>query len=196
MRKEIILIIFGVFMGATFSGLLFLINSKPRGHPLELQDIETPSAIVVDISGCVKSPGIYHLPYNSRVIDAINAASGLTIEADTNRINLSKKIYDENKIIVPSKYDYVSHDIYNENNNTQQTNKNINELDSLLININSATREELEKLPGIGSTKADNIVQYRKNNGLFDKIEDVQKVPGIGSTIFSEIYNLITVSDY
>ena len=160
----------------------------------------------VDIKGEVVLPGIYSLEEGSRVIDVINMAGGLTENANTSVINLSKKIVDEMVIIVYSNNQIndfkktkeeeaylqtkciegdgtINNDACIESNN-QVSGK---------ININTATKEELMTLNGIGDAKANDIINYRNNNGPFNAIEDILKVSGIGDNIYSQIKESITV---
>lgn len=182
----------------------------------------------VDIKGEVVKPGVYEANPNSRIIDIIKLAGGLTKNADTSLINLSKKISDEMNIKIYSKKevrnakDNLSKEpevieiikeiekecICPDNNEVCSDNSNKNgaliedsenqNIDSnkddnkLLININTATKEELLGIPDIGESKANKIIEYRNNN-KFEKIEDIQNVSGIGETIFEKIKNYITV---
>lgn len=162
----------------------------------------------VDIKGQVVNPGIYSLSINSRVIDVIEKAGGLTESADTTVINLSKKISDEMVIIIYS-YDEVkefgktkekesrvlmeckNNEIYSiENNACIETNET--SLTSGKININTATKEELMTLPGIGESKADDIIKYREANGQFKSIEELTNINGIGENILAKIKENIT----
>ncbi|WP_034600803.1 ComEA family DNA-binding protein [Clostridiisalibacter paucivorans] len=149
------------------------------------------SKIMVDISGEVHNPGVIVLDIDSRLIDAINAAGGLTEKADIKRINRAKKINDEEKINIPSIDDRnkISQD-------TELTTDGWNdsiETNVRKININIASITELMELPGIGEVKAKRIVEYRNENG-FKNIEDIQNVNGIGQKIYEGIKDMITVN--
>ena len=164
---------------------------------------------MVDIKGEVITPGIYKLKNSSRVIDVIEKAGGLTQEADTSVINLSKKITDEMVIIIYSKQevknwiktknqeDYlqekckVSEEGKVENDACIEDNKK-EKVTSEKVNINTAPKEELMTLSGIGETKAEAIIAYRKEN-TFKVIEDLKNVSGIGNETYEEIKNYITV---
>ena len=162
----------------------------------------------VDIKGEIISPGIYSLKKDSRIIDVIGEAGGLTDNADTSVINLSKKIVDEMVIIIYSKEqvqdfkktkeiekqviekcqketeDSLSNDACITTNETITNSK---------ISINNASLEELQSLPGIGSKKAQDIIDYRNQNGPFQAIEDLLKIPGIGDNLFAQIKENITL---
>ena len=162
----------------------------------------------VDIKGQVVNPGIYSLSINSRVIDVIEKAGGLTENADTTVINLSKKISDEMVIIIYS-YEEVkefgktkekesrvlmeckNNEIYSIENNACIETKET-PLTSGKININTATKEELMTLPGIGESKANDIIKYREANGQFKSIEELTNINGIGENILAKIKENIT----
>jgi competence protein ComEA len=148
--------------------------------------------------GEVENEGIVEINEGSRVSDAINAAGGLKETADISNINLAFVLEDGMKIIIPSKEDKT----VNINSNTENIitggGENIisgssSKKENSLININTATQEELETLPGIGSAIALRIITYREENGKFSSIEDIKKVSGIGDSKFSNIKDLICV---
>ena len=164
--------------------------------------------IKVDIKGSVVSPDVYEVDSNSRVIDIINIAGGVTEDADTDNINLSKKVSDEDVIIIYSreelennkksyeeKIDYCTTD----NNSACATNvvtfddNNKEDTGSTIININTATVEDFMKLSGIGEAKAKAIVEYRNSIGSFSKVEDIKNVTGIGDSIFDKIKDYLTL---
>ena len=160
----------------------------------------------VDIKGRIVNPGIYEMEINSRVIDVINSAGGLTEDADTSVINLSKKISDEMVIIIYSKSEVEDFSKTKEIEKQVQKNCNKNEIYSIendacitvnnnptgKININTASIEELTNLPGIGESRAKDIIKYREENGNFKNIEDLKKVSGIGENTFDNIKENIT----
>lgn len=143
--------------------------------------------IIVHISGCVVNEGIVELSEGARINDAINSAGGYTLDADLNKLNLAYPIKDGEKIYVPSIND--DEDISTLLSSSPSANSN----NSNLININTATQAELETLSGIGPSTALKIIQYRKDNGDFDSIEDIKNVPGIGDSKFNNIKNSICV---
>lgn len=129
--------------------------------------------IVIDISGEVVNPGVYHLPEGSRVNDAINAAGGLTNDCDINYINRAEIIHDGLKIYIPSK-----------DEETGYLGESVTRVASLhqdsSIDINTAGSEELQKVPGIGPVTAEKIIEYRSANGKFSSIDDLLNISGIG----------------
>lgn len=168
---------------------------------------EQPKLLKIDIKGEIISPGIYTLEEGARVIDAIELAGGLTPNANTTVINLSKKIIDEMVIIVYSNQEVADFKTTKEvekqlqesclqkdenslKNDACITDK---EISSTKISINNASLEELQTLTGIGEAKAKDIIAYREANGTFQTIEDIQKVPGIGEALFAKIKENITI---
>ena len=170
--------------------------------------------IKVDIKGSVTNPGVYEMNSNDRVIDVINIAGGLTKNSDVSVINLSKKLFDEMTIIIYTKdevkkmkessdetiieYVEIECDCNNTINdacieNDASTNLETNKNNTSKISINSATKEELDILPGIGLSKAEDIINYRETNGLFKSIEEIKNVSGIGDSLFEKIKDSITI---
>ncbi len=156
--------------------------------------------VSVDIKGMVLNPGVYEMDNNSRVEDVIAKAGGLLEGADTSLLNLAKIVTDEMTIIVYSNEEVLEklkgeicvcdcpireNDACIEEDNTG--------IDGKLININTATLEELMELPGIGSAKAKEIIAFRTNSGPFNSIEDIKSVNGIGEETFEKIKIYITI---
>ena len=129
-----------------------------------------------------------------RAYKAIKKAGGLTKNAKKNNINLAETVVDAQNIYVMSKKEYKKSlskkSISGETNDSLSENQDIN---SSLININTARESELTKLPGIGNSKAAAIIKYREENGSFSSKEDIKNVSGIGDSTYSNIEDLITV---
>jgi competence protein ComEA len=172
--RELLLIIFGVLIG----GLFFLISSPPKGNPITLLPSPTQVPIKVYITGAIKNPGTYELEKDSRLSDLIEKAGGL-IDPNTGDYNLASKLYDGQQIQIQALSEIP----------LKSTN-----LESIKVNINDADSNLLTTLPGIGPTKANDIVQYREEFGFFDEIEDILNVPGIGEITFNQIKDLITTN--
>ena len=195
-------VLFGIVTYCIFDG------SKVSAKDKKSISKKTSDTVYVDIKGAVNNPGVYEVYSNSRVIDVIKEAGDFTDDADTSIINLSKKVSDEMYIIVYTKDEMNSYkerfiptktiikevekkimcpdtenDACLKDNNTSFEGK---------ININSASKEELESLPGIGSSKADAILEYRENN-TFNSIEDIKNVTGIGDSLYEKIKDNIEV---
>ncbi|MBL7574853.1 competence protein ComEA [Peptoniphilus asaccharolyticus DSM 20463] len=138
---------------------------------------DEPEEIYVHVAGRVKSPGLVKLPSGSRVIDAVNACGGMFEDADMNNINLAKKLADEDRVYIP----YVG-----------EVAKSSGGEELSKININSATKEDLMKLPNVGEKTAQSIIKYREKT-QFKKIEDIMNVPGIGEKTFESLEDSISV---
>ena len=191
------------------------IKTKSEVTKKETTKEEKPkeNKVLVDVKGEVNTPSVYELTTNNTVIDAINKAGGLTKIADTSNLNLSKKLTDEMVIIVYSKEEIKKMEepklecppcndacIQKEDekanlDNSEKTNDSTNENQTVTgkININTATSEELQTLDGIGEAKAKAIIEYRENNGKFEKIEDLKNVSGIGDSVYEKIKDNITI---
>ena len=171
------------------------------------------SKIKVDIKGYVKKSGVYELDENSRVIDVINKAGGLKNGANTDYINLSKIIKDQDVIIIYSDDEIEK---LNSDNNEKiyieykcECPDNINDActsaDEIVnekleekentsdnkVSINNGSIEELMTLPGIGESKAQAIIEYRESNGKFQTLDDIMNVSGIGEAAYSKIKDYI-----
>lgn len=151
---------------------------------------ELDSVIYIHICGEVREPGVYELKNKeARVIDAIKAAGGLTKKASTRAVNQAEKVTDGQQIYIPSKEEEKQDVISNEvSSNVVSQGKEASK-----VNINTASEQELITLPGIGSAKASKIIDYRRANGNFKKIEDIMKIPGIKEGLFNKISENITV---
>lgn len=134
------------------------------------------AVIFVDIKGAVKNPGVYQMKVGDRVKDALDAAGGLTEEADSQKVNLAKRLEDQMVIVVPKVGEEA------EAIPAGVTSKE--EAKEGKVNINTATVEELKTLKGVGEKKAEAIIEYRKKNGSFKTKEDLMKVRGIGKKLF------------
>lgn len=133
--------------------------------------------LFVHVCGAVLTEGVYELSCGSRISDAVYAAGGFSADADTEYLNLAAVLSDGMQIRVP----VLGEALVGTN---QQTG---------LINLNTATLEELCTLSGIGEAKAGDIIAYRENNGLFKTVEELMNVSGIGEKLFGKIKDKITV---
>ena len=141
------------------------------------------TVIFVDIKGAVKNPGVYQMKVGDRVKDALDAAGGLTEEADSQKVNLAKRLEDQMVIVVPKVGEKV------EEIPAGETSKEATKEGK--VNINTATVEELKTLKGVGEKKAEAIIEYRKKNGSFQTKEDLMKVRGIGKKLFESFQERI-----
>ena len=169
---------------------------------------EESTKLYFDIKGSVKKPGVYEFTQGDKIIDAINKAGGLTKNATTNNLNLSKKLTNEMVIYVFSKNELTTTKAYEPVSNASEckcetieinncvdkktTNESTNN-ETSKININTDNKEKLMTISGIGSSKADAIIEYRTKNGNFKTTEDIMNVSGISKTIYDKIKDIITV---
>lgn len=195
-NEKIALIVFFV-LALGYTSFQFL-KQAPKSDGIHLGNdiaIEHPT-IVVDVSGAVVKPGIYFLPEGSRVIDAIQAAGGFSETADKNSVNSAKVLVDQEKIIVKEINSESQWNNWNENTNqigrmdpggaTSQTK---------LVNLNTATKEELMTVQGIGEKRAQNIIDYRNKYGGFKSVDELELVPLFGPMIVNRIRHLLTVEE-
>lgn len=143
--------------------------------------------ICVHVSGCVINPGVYMLTEGSRVYEAVLAAGGFAEGADEQFLNLAEVVKDGQKIRV-----YTTEEIATALEVPDLSLDSSNDTEKL-ININTATKESLMTLPGIGESRAESIIAYREQNGYFYSIEDIMRVSGIKEAAFEKIKNYICV---
>ena len=157
----------------------------------------TPAAtdIRVQVSGAVMSPGVYAMNNGDRVMDAIAAAGGVDPGADLSGINLALRVQDEAHYHVPTVGETPPPSPAGASSTSPRTGgRGTNFTTNLLIDLNTASAQGLESLPGIGPVMAGRIVAHREVNGPFAAVDDVQDVPGIGPKTLESIRSLVTVS--
>ncbi len=137
----------------------------------------TVQMLYVYVCGCVNSPGMVCLSEGSRIYDALEAAGGMTGEADVNILNQAELLYDGEKVYVPAlSEEYTEPDVNNGK-----------------ININTADSGQLMTLPGIGQSRAEAIISYREKNGKFQSTEEIMNVSGIKTAAFNRIKDYICI---
>lgn len=137
-----------------------------------------PQYLFVHIVGEVKVPGMYQLPLGARLVDAVFAAGGLTVDADNSSVNLARELFDGEQIIVFKVGEQES---------------TVGSSQGGLVSINRAGDKQLEELPGIGPALAGRIIAWREANGGFKSKKDLLKVSGIGESILAGFTDLITL---
>jgi competence protein ComEA len=190
---------FGVACGLLAAGLLLLTSSPPRGEAIQLSPPPPAPPLAVHVTGAVSRPGVYIFPQGCRVQEALEAAGGLSPEADAQLLNLAAPLHDGERLWVPVKSQHAASGQPETGNPPGYftTESGYTDKDpSGRINLNTATQAELESLPNIGPVTAQKIIAYRQANGYFSQIEDIQLVSGIGPVTFEKIKELISVGDY
>ncbi|MCK4026201.1 helix-hairpin-helix domain-containing protein [Streptococcus iners] len=152
------------------------------------EESEESSQLVVDVKGAVEKPGLYTLEAGARVNDAVDAAGGLTSQADPKSINLAQKLSDEAVVYVASKDEKISVVA-----STTASSAMSPEGNESKVNLNTATEADLQTISGIGAKRAADIIAYREANGGFKSVDDLNNVSGIGDKTMESIRPYVTV---
>ena len=185
---SLVLIIGGLFYfnqnkTEDYSGVSFSNISNETNNKDEKAENRHDEKIFVDVKGAVKHPGVFETTKDKRVKDLIEEAGGLLDDADTSTLNLSQKVKDQ-MVIYVLKHGEKPKQMSDGGSSSSNTD---------VININTANKEQLMKISGVGKTKAEAIISYREKNGDFKKKEDITKVHGIGKATFEKIKDKIEV---
>lgn len=216
-HKTVLVLISSLIISIILLSFILIGATRERVNAIDIEEelkvtttIKVEKNIFVDVKGAVKKPGVYEVKENSIVNDCIKLAGGITSSGTLSNINLSKKVTDEMVIYVFKKSEITTSakneipcttevieinncpiitDNQTSNNDKKETTTNT--VDKK-ININTATKEELTTLTGIGESKANSIIEYRKTN-QFKSIEELKNVSGIGEALYESIKDSITV---
>ena len=185
---SLVLIIGGLFYfnqnkTEDYSGVSFSNISNETNNKDEKAENRHDEKIFVDVKGAVKHPGVFETTKDKRVKDLIEEAGGLLDDADTSTLNLSQKVKDQ-MVIYVLKHGEKPKQMSDGGSSSSNTD---------VININTASKEQLIKISGVGKTKAEAIIAHREKNGDFKKKEDITKVRGIGKATFEKIKDKIEV---
>ena len=202
MNKPWLMISAVLLIGLLSAGLIVLIAQPRQGVAISLSPpptatptglpipTRTPEPILVQIGGAVQSPGVYPLLSGSRSEDLIEAAGGLTADADLDRINWVALLRDGAYFYCPIPNEPIPETAINAAGNAAgDAETGI----SYPINLNAASQEELESLPGIGPSKAADILSYRDSHGPFSTLEDLANVPGIGAATVESLKEFLII---
>lgn len=148
----------------------------------EINAVSVEQYTMVDVKGEVNQPGVFEIAPDARVNDVIALAGGFTEDADELHVNKAQKVHDEMVIYVPK-----INEIESVPDQVGATSKN------QAVRLNYATKEEIVELPGIGPSKADAIISYREENGLFTSVDDILNVSGIGEKTLENLKEFIQV---
>lgn len=216
-HKTVLVLISSLIISIILLSFILIGATRERVNAIDIEEelkvtttIKVEKNIFVDVKGAVKKPGVYEVKENSIVNDCIKLAGGITSSGTLSNINLSKKVTDEMVIYVFKKSE-ITTSAKNEipcttevieinncpiitDNQTSNNDKKETTTDTIgkKININTATKEELTTLTGIGESKANSIIEYRKTN-QFKSIEELKNVSGIGDALYESIKDSITV---
>lgn len=200
-----ILIVIGIFLykrtqDTDYSTLMLEPEEEVKENNIEQEQEKIENKIKVHVAGYVEEEGMVELAEGARIADALEAAGGATLEADLSRVNLAYVLQDGQKIYIPSileveeeeeEEEYITEGSGGVILEEGEEEKN-NEAEGK-VNINTATQTELETLNGIGPSTASKIIEYRKQNGNFQSIEEIQNVSGIGDSKYESIKDDICV---
>jgi len=150
----------------------------------EAAEDEKSEPVIVHICGAVVNPGVYELPPGSRIVDAVDKAGGLSVDADESYVNLAAVPNDGEQIFIPTIEESV----------IMKKTRQETGVSSGKVNINTADKALLCTLPGIGDTRAADIIAYRQEHGNFSAIEDIMQVSGIKEGSFQKIKEMIVVN--
>jgi len=154
-----------------------------RGAPAKVASVSR-RVLVVDVAGAVRRAGLYRLPQGSRVADAIARAGGATAKANVDLVNLAAPLADGEQIVVPARGAAGASGV----------GASAGPSASAPIDLNSATAEQLDALPGIGPVTAEKIVAFRQEHGPFTSVEDLDAIPGIGPSRIENLRGLVVPS--
>ncbi|HEP1820169.1 TPA: helix-hairpin-helix domain-containing protein [Streptococcus suis] len=165
------------------------LSSQEQLEEVSTEASEEPTQLVIDVKGAVEKPGLYTLEVGARVNDAVEAAGGLTSQADPKSINLAQKLSDEAVVYVASKDENISVVA----STTASSAMSPEEKSTSLVNLNTATEADLQTISGIGDKRATDIIAYREANGGFKSVDDLNNVSGIGDKTMESIRPYVTV---
>lgn len=181
------LIVLAIVAGVALVFAVFRGIDERSAPPIVIEDGDGLIPIVVDVRGAVANPGVYELPPEARLQDAVEAAGGLTGEADQSTVNLARRLRDGEMVIVATIPEVgTPHAIGEAPRPTMAA------LDEGQINLNTASQKELELLPGIGEVSAQRIIEYREANGPFRSVDDLIHIKGISTTTIEHLRELVT----
>ena len=168
------------------------LESMEAGQPATSEDVVNISSgsIYVHVAGKVVNPGVYEVKNGSRLFQLVDLAGGPTKDASLDRVNLAQVVTDGTQYYIPSEDEEGANTIMQSGTSSTSSTGNVY---SDMINLNTATSEELDTLPGVGEATAKKIIEYRSANGPFMAIEDIMNVTGIGEKKFSDMKAYIKV---
>ena len=200
--KSWLKLIYGLLLGLLLGGVILLIAKPATGDAIALipapsatpsrqpSPTKTPEPILVQISGKVVSPGIYSLQQDARLQDLIDLAGGLAADAEKNRVNGAALLRDGDYFYIPDVDETIPETA---SNSPVKLNVDPDSEFVYPLDLNTATQEALESLPGIGPTKAEDIIAYRDLHGRFTSVDELSNVSGIGEVTVESLREYLYV---
>ncbi len=178
-------------------GVWLLVDFQEQASDIQFYSVQEDSkedlAVMIDIRGAIKKPGVYELDSGSRLGEAVTAAGGYSEEADLGwvdlNLNMARELSDGEKIYIPKK----GQEDHLRGVSSDDSSDGVIGQSQTFVNLNSASKADLETLPGIGPSFAQRIINYRQDNGGFKSIEEIQAVSGIGEKTFEKIKGQISI---
>lgn len=201
MSRLLTVVIVSVIAGVAIASFGARLLDDRKGPPIIIDDPRNDATILVDVSGSVRTPGVYVLSGSARVQDALTAAGGTLPSADLSSINLARRLQDEDRLVIPYQPDSDATPASISTGDVQVTAPpspggivRIHESSTAdLIDINTASATDLDSLPGIGPAIAKRIIDYRTENGPFESIDQLVEVDGVSERMVDELRPLVTV---
>ncbi|MGB8862071.1 MAG: ComEA family DNA-binding protein [Ilumatobacteraceae bacterium] len=165
-------------------------NASPASPVTATTGVAVPSTLVVHVAGAVQAPGVYQLPAGARAVDAVQAAGGLAADANSDAINLAAPLADGQRVYVPRVGEAVPVVVGGSSGAAESSGA---AAATGPVNLNSATADDLDSLPGVGPSTAAAILAYRDQHGPFASVEALADVRGIGPAKLEALRGLVTV---
>lgn len=203
-RNKIIMVVVLLVGVIMVGGKVYHSQTNANNDPFMTADKKIPTtqkqsqvrggkAVCVDIKGAAFHPGVYRLPGGSRINEALAAAGHETPDADMNQVNLAKQLVDAQVIYIPKKGEQVPASLSGGGLSTSATNENAPNGCQEIVNLNTATKEQLCKITGIGDKKADLILKYRQEHGSFNSVDDLKNINGFGEKTVAKLKPMLAV---
>lgn len=200
MPRIVRMLIWAAIGAAIVVGAVVLVSRRGE-RTIVVQSLPAEATMVVDVRGGVATPGVVHLPGGARVADAVAAAGGLTADADVSRINLAARVADGQRLVIPAggpavtavAASTVPARIALTPVSASPPAETPGAQAGPLLNLNTASAEELKSLPGIGDVLAGRIVAYREANGPFRTVDQLREVRGVSAKLIESLRPLVTV---
>jgi competence protein ComEA len=181
---RIVLVVVALVAGVAAVVALFQAWDERSAPPIVIEDVTATRPVVVDVRGAVQTPGVYELPPGARVQDAVAAAQGLSKLADLSTVNLARRLRDGEVVVIGDLPAPGS---------TPQSVEAVDEVSGPRININMASADALDALPGVGEVTANRIISYRETNGPFRSVDDLVLIQGISDRTIDGFRDMVTV---